>query len=66
MGAMESGKSGGRKHWVSRFLGDLVQVARTERSWWLLPLILILLAIAGLALLGSLSPTLAPFIYVIL
>ena len=43
------------------FLGDLWALLRREKKWWLIPLIVVLLAMAGLMTLASTAA--APFIY---
>ncbi len=43
-------------------LGDFFAFIKHEKKWWLIPLIIILLAIGLLVLFASSSP-LAPFIY---
>lgn len=44
------------------FFRELLLFLRTRKKYWLIPLIVILLLIAGLVVLGSVS-ALAPFIY---
>jgi hypothetical protein len=43
------------------FLGDVWDLLRREKKWWLIPLIVVLLAVAGLMALASTAA--APFIY---
>lgn len=43
------------------FLGDLWELLRREKKWWLIPLVIVLLAVAGLMALASTAA--APFIY---
>ena len=43
------------------FLRDLWDLMRREKKWWLIPLVLVLLAVAGLMALASTAA--APFIY---
>ena len=47
-----------------RYLGRLAveffQFARANKAWWIIPLVLVLLLLAGLIFLGQ---TTAPFIY---
>ena len=43
------------------FLRDCWDLLRREKKWWLVPLVLVLLAMAGLMTLGSTAA--APFIY---
>lgn len=52
----KAGEQGGKS-----FFSDLWHFLRQNKKWWLLPILLVLLALAALALLTS-SP-LAPFIY---
>jgi hypothetical protein len=42
-------------------LGDLWEFLKTNKKWWMLPLIVLFLLLAGLILLSSTG--LAPFIY---
>jgi len=43
------------------FLSDYVYLVRSNRKWWMLPLLLILLAFGGLMVLSGTG--VAPFIY---
>lgn len=43
------------------FLSDVWDLLRREKKWWLIPLVLVLLAVAGLMALASTAA--APFIY---
>lgn len=54
---------GRRLPWYRRLAVDVVFVARRDRKWWLLPLIILLLALAGLLTMASVAGPLAPFIY---
>ena len=45
---------------IGKLLGDIVGFAASNKAWWLVPIVLILLAVAGFALLSSSA---APFIY---
>ncbi len=45
----------------SGFLAELWVYLRNNRKWWLTPIVLVLLLIAGLVLLGGTAA--APFIY---
>lgn len=45
---------------LGRFLVELWQFARANRAWWIVPVVLVLLAIAGLIVSVS---TISPFIY---
>ena len=50
---------------MSRFLrlgGEMLEYYRTNRKLWLVPLVLLMLALGGLAVFGQ-SSVLAPFIY---
>jgi hypothetical protein len=42
-------------------VGELIGFMRANKKWWILPIVLVLLAFAGLIFLGSTSA--APFIY---
>jgi len=46
-----------------RILKDVFLVARREKKWWLLPLIVVLVLVSLLGLLSALSGPLAPFVY---
>ena len=37
-----------RNGWFRRLLGDVLFVARRDRTWWLLPLVAVVLLLAGL------------------
>ena len=54
---------GRRLPWYRRLAADVLFVARRDRKWWLLPLIILLLALAGLLTMASVAGPLAPFIY---
>jgi hypothetical protein len=43
-------------------IGDFFAFIKHEKKWWLIPLIIVLLAIGALVLFASSSP-LAPFLY---
>ncbi len=43
------------------FLRDIWDLLRREKKWWLIPLLIVLLAVAGLMALASTAA--APFIY---
>lgn len=42
-------------------VGDMVDLLRHNKKWWLAPLLIVLLALGGLVLLGGTAA--APFIY---
>lgn len=52
-----------RRPWYRSLIADVLYVARRDRKWWLLPLILLLLALAGLLTMATVAGPLAPFIY---
>lgn len=52
-----------RVSWLRRLLGDVFFVAKRDRKWWLLPLVLLLLALAALLAFAVALGPLAPFIY---
>ena len=52
-----------RLPWYRRLAQDIVFVAKRDRKWWLLPLIVLLLILVGLVVVAALSGPLAPFIY---
>ena len=43
-------------------LGSIVGFLRTRKKWWLTPVLVVLLGLAGLIVLGQ-SSAVAPFIY---
>lgn len=55
-----------RRGWVRRLVSDLITVAREERKWWLLPLLALVVILAGLLLIAALAGPLAPFFYPLL
>jgi Family of unknown function (DUF5989) len=55
-----------RTGWFRRLLGDLFFTTQRERKWWLLPLILLVLILAGLIVFAVALGPLAPFIYPLL
>jgi hypothetical protein len=44
-------------------VGDMWLVIRRERKFWLVPLIVVLLAVVGLLVLAGTAGPLAPFLY---
>jgi len=52
-----------RLPWYRRLAADVLYVAKRDRKWWLLPLIVLLLLLAGLLTMASIAGPLAPFIY---
>jgi hypothetical protein len=55
-----------RTGWFRRLLADVFFTARRDKKWWLLPLVAVLLFIAGLLAFVTLAGPLAPFIYPLL
>jgi len=55
-----------RPWWLRRLLGDILFVARRDRKMWMLPLIVLLLALAALLAFAVTLGPLAPFIYPLL
>lgn len=55
-----------RRGWCGRLCRDIIFVAKRDRKWWLLPLIILLLGLAALLAFFTLSGPLAPFIYPLL
>jgi hypothetical protein len=55
-----------RTGWLHRLFGDLFFATRRDRKWWLLPLILLVLILAGLLLFAVTLGPIAPFIYPLL
>ena len=43
-------------------VGDLLRFLWRERLWWMIPLLIALIAVGALIVLGS-SPAVAPFVY---
>lgn len=43
-------------------LGDFIAFIKHEKKWWMIPLVVVLLLVAGLMIFASSSP-LAPFLY---
>jgi hypothetical protein len=59
---MSSSGAGRRRSGRLGVLGELLEFIRVRRSWWLVPLVLILV-IMGFILVFAQSSALAPFIY---
>ena len=57
---------GKRVPWYWRLAADVLFVSKRDRKWWLLPLIILLLALAGLLTFAAVAGPLAPFIYPLL
>ena len=57
---------GKRVPWYRRLAADILFVSKRDRKLWLLPLIALLLALAGLLTFAALAGPLAPFIYPLL
>ena len=55
-----------RTGWFRRLCGDLVMVARRDNKWWIVPLVILVLALAGLLAVATVAGPLAPFIYPLL
>jgi hypothetical protein len=51
---------------LQRLVSDLFSMARAEKKWWLLPMVLLVLVIAGLMAAAALTGPLAPFLYPLL
>lgn len=51
---------------LRRLIGDLFVLAGAEKKWWLMPLVVLLLVIAGLMVAAALTGPLAPFLYPLL
>jgi hypothetical protein len=52
--------------WFRRLMADVFFVAKRDRTWWILPLVLLLFLIGGLLAFVTLAGPLAPFIYPLL
>lgn len=52
--------------WFRRLCADVLFVAKRDKKWWLLPLILLILLLAGLLVFATLAGPLAPFVYPLL
>ena len=55
-----------RTGWFRRLCVDILFVAKRDKKWWVLPLILLLLILAALLAFVTLAGPLAPFIYPLL
>jgi hypothetical protein len=55
-----------RVGWFRKLLTDVFFSIKSEKKWWLLPFIFVLLALAGLLVFVTLTGPLAPFIYPLL
>lgn len=55
--------AGRRSGWANRLASDVLFVARRDRTWLLLPLLVLVLLMAALIVLGSTLGPLAPFVY---
>jgi hypothetical protein len=55
-----------RKGWLARMVNDIFFVAKRDKKWLLLPLILLLLILTALFAMAMLAGPLAPFVYPIL
>jgi Family of unknown function (DUF5989) len=62
----KSQKLPARVGWFRRLCADIIYVARRDRMWWFLPLIVLLLIMAGLLALATLAGPVAPFLYPLL
>ncbi len=49
--------------WLRRLMGDVFLVARQDKKWWLVPLILLLLVLAAILVFAVAFGPLSPFIY---
>ena len=52
-----------RQSWLRRLIVDMAFVTKRDKKWWLLPLVLLLLALAALLAFAATAGPLAPFIY---
>lgn len=55
-----------RTGWFRRLCTDLFFVAKRDKTWWMLPLIILVLFVAGLLAFVTFAGPLAPFIYPLL
>jgi hypothetical protein len=55
-----------RTGWFRRLLTDVFFVAKRDRTWWMLPLVLLILLLGGLLAFVTMAGPLAPFIYPLL
>ncbi len=55
-----------RRSWFGQLFADIMFVARRDKKWWLLPLLIVLLSLGGLLVFATLTGPLAPFIYPLL
>ena len=51
---------------LQRLCTDIVFVAKRDKLWWLLPLIILLLGMAALLVIATLVGPVAPFLYPLL
>jgi hypothetical protein len=56
-------QSGANVSWAWRLVTDILFVAKRDRKWWMLPLVLAVLVMAGLIAVGASLGPLAPFLY---
>ena len=52
-----------RVGWFRRLVADILFVTNRDNKWWLLPLIIVLLIMAGLLAFVLIAGPLAPFLY---
>ncbi len=55
-----------RSGWFRRLLSDLFFVAKRDKKWWLLPLMVLLLILGALLAFAMALGPIAPFIYPLL
>lgn len=48
---------------MSTLARELFLFLRTERKWWLAPMLVVMAVVAGVALFAMLNPGLAPLLY---
>ena len=55
-----------RRGWIGRLVADIMFSVRRDKRYWLLPLIVLLLALAALLVFAVAAGPLAPFLYPLL
>lgn len=52
-----------RRGFLKRLIGDVFFVARRDKKWWLVPLVLMMILLGILMLVAASAGPLAPFVY---
>lgn len=48
---------------IKQLLSDIFYIAKRDKKWWLIPLVLTLIGIGGCIAVATLAGPIAPFIY---